>query len=101
MTAASWESKRRGSMFAASESRDERRVSVRDPLSDAKASALPTDEVSLQLSVGLLGRCWSLIWTSYAWTFTAWAKNPVISSNLGTAQQDDQLQLIPSRTRVR
>lgn len=70
MTAASWESKRRGSMFAVSELRDERGVSARDPLSDSKASALPTDEVLPQLGVGLLGRCWSLIWTLYAWTFT-------------------------------
>lgn len=57
MTAASWESKRRRSMFAVSETRDERGVSVRDMLSNSKASALPTNEVSLGLGVDLLGRC--------------------------------------------
>lgn len=88
-------------MFAVSESREEVSVSVVDTQSDSKTLALPMDEVSLQLGADPLGRCWSLIWTSYAWTFTAWAKNPVISSNLGTSRHDDQLQLIPSRTRAR
>lgn len=102
MTAAVWDSNKRGSIFAISKSIDEAGVSVLERSSDVReASELSIDKFSLQVTREFFGRCCSLIWTSYLCTVVAWAKNSVTSVNLGALWQAAQVQLIPSRAQAR
>lgn len=71
------------------------------PHNSREASVLLIEEVSLQVNRGLLGRCSNLILISYECTSTACAKNSVAFINLGTLQQADQVQLIPSCAQAR
>lgn len=95
-------SSKRGLIFAVAGLIEEVGVLVPDRLHDSReASVLSTEEVSLQVSRGLFGRCFNLISGLYKCTSTACTKNSVASVNLGILQQAAQVQPIPSCARLR